>query len=65
MCFETYKNKGSITFCKRGSRLDTLMKMLKEAVKGLTECDRAILQESWIERLIKAAELQGAKMPTK
>lgn len=49
VCFKTYKNKGSITFRECSARLDALIKMLREAVKGLTECDRAILKESWIE----------------
>ncbi|KAN0082601.1 hypothetical protein V8E55_008396 [Tylopilus felleus] len=32
------------------------------AVKALSEKDRAFLREVWLERLISAAELQGAKV---
>ena len=40
--------------------------MFKEAVKALTEdADRDFLQEVWLERLMKVAKLQGAKVPEK
>ena len=40
--------------------------MFKEAVKALTEdADHDFLQEVWLERLIKAAKLQGEKVPEK
>jgi hypothetical protein len=38
----------------------------KTAAKGLTmDADWTFMQEVWLERLIKAAEMQGAKIPSK
>jgi hypothetical protein len=67
-CFETHTIPagGTIVFRERGKRCEALIKMFKEAVKALTkDADRDFLQEVWLERLIKAAELQGAKVPKK
>lgn len=68
VCFETYKipANGTITFTERGSRCDLLVAMFKHAVKSLDkDTDRDFLREVWLERLIKAVELQGAKIPPK
>ena len=65
-CFETHRIPagGSIVFHERGSRLANLIKTLKNAVNKLTvDADRTFLKDVWVERLIKAAELQGAKIP--
>ena len=67
-CFETHTIPagGTIVFRERGKCCKALIKMFKEAVKALTkDADRDFLQEVWLERLIKAAELQGAKVPKK
>lgn len=66
VCFETHKlpPDGTIVFRERGSRYKALVKMLKETVKALTvDADRAFFRDVWLERLIKAAQLQGAKIP--
>jgi hypothetical protein len=40
--------------------------MFKEAVKALTkDADCKFLREVWFEQLIKAAEMQGSKVPKK
>ena len=68
VCFETHKIPagGSIVFRERGWRCEALVKMFKEAVKALTKnADREFLREIWLERLIKAAEMQGSKVPKK
>lgn len=67
-CFETHRIPagGTIVFRERGPRLDDLIKTFKTAAKGLTtDADRKFMQEVWLERLIKAAEMQGAKIPSK
>ena len=46
--------------------MDDLIKTFMTAAKGLTtDADRKFMQEVWLERLIKAAEMQGAKIPSK
>jgi hypothetical protein len=68
VCFETHLlgPNGTIVFRERGRRYEALIKLFKETVKSLPiENDRKFLQEIWLERLIKAAELQGAKIPKK
>lgn len=65
VCFETHKIPagGTIVFCERGPRLVNLIKTFKNAITKLTvDADRTFLKEVWLERLIKAAELQGAKI---
>jgi hypothetical protein len=68
VCFATHKIPpgGTIVFRERGSRYKNLIKMFKDTVKALTkDNERQFLQEVWLERLIKAAELQGAKIPNR
>ena len=68
VCFETHKIPagGNIVFRERGWRCGVLIKMFKEAVKALTkDADHDFLREVWLEQLIKAAEMQGAKVPKK
>jgi len=65
-CFKTHKIPPNGTICcqEHGSRYEALIKMFKEVIKALTkDLDRTFLQEVWLEQLIKAAELQGAKVP--
>ena len=65
-CFETRKlvANRTIVFRERGRYFDALVKMFKETVKALLkDTDRDFLREVWLEQLIKAAELQGAKLP--
>jgi hypothetical protein len=64
VCFETHKlgPNATIVFRERGRRYETLIQMFKDATKALaTDAEREFLREVWLERLIKAAELQGAK----
>ncbi|KAI9569622.1 hypothetical protein HD554DRAFT_2171065 [Boletus coccyginus] len=68
VCFETHKpgSGGTIIFQGRGDRYNALIEMIKATVTALpTEGERTFLQDVWIERLISAAELQGAKVPAK
>ena len=68
VCFETHKIPagGSIVFRERGSRCEALVKMFKEAVKAFTkDADHDFLREVWLKWLIKAMEMQGAKVPKK
>lgn len=64
-CFKMHKIPagGTIVFCERGSHLADLIKTFKNMITKLTiDVDRTFLKEVWLERLIKAAELQGAKI---
>jgi hypothetical protein len=46
--------------------LDNFIQTFKTATKGLTmDADRTFMWEVWLERLIKATEMQGAKIPNK
>jgi hypothetical protein len=68
VCFETHRiaQKGTITFRECDQRYESLIKMFKIAVKALTkDADREFLCEAWLEHLINAAKLQGAKILTK
>lgn len=68
VCFETHKipANGTIVFTERGKRCDLLITTFKYAVKELqSDGDREFLRKVWLERLIQAAELQGAKIPIK
>jgi hypothetical protein len=62
----TIPANGTIVFHERGKCFLALISLFKEAVKKLTkDMERKFLQEVWLERLIRAAELQGAKIPAK
>ena len=66
--FKTHKlpPRGTIIFWERGLCHEQLILAFKNAVKGLTtDADRDFLHEVWLERLITAAELQGAKILAK
>jgi hypothetical protein len=68
VCFETHKIPagGSIVFWEWGQRCKVLIKMFKETVKALTkDADCDFLREVWLEQLITAVEMQGAKVPKK
>ena len=67
VCFETHKlrNGETIVFRERGDRYNALIKMMKTTVKALPTKEHTFFREVWPERLIKAAELQGAKVLTK
>ena len=46
--------------------MDDLIQTFKTVAKGFTtDADQIFMGEVWLERLIKAAELQGAKIPSK
>ncbi|KAJ7705055.1 hypothetical protein B0H17DRAFT_1193530 [Mycena rosella] len=62
--FRTFELRDQpLMFQQRGSSLDDLPKMLKIAVKKMTNGERETFRASWIERLIKAAVDSGAKIP--
>ncbi|KAF9233034.1 hypothetical protein BU15DRAFT_66934 [Melanogaster broomeanus] len=68
VCFETYKLRdgASIVFKERGSRYKALIQMFKITMKALTkDSERDFLREVWLERLISAAQLQGARIPAR
>ncbi|THV03436.1 hypothetical protein K435DRAFT_747854 [Dendrothele bispora CBS 962.96] len=52
---------GAIHFQERGYRLEGLISMLKEGVKKMNDVDRTAFESAWLERLIRAAEADGAK----
>ena len=67
-CFETHTIPagGTIVFRERGPRLEALIQTFKTAARGLTsDADRTFMQDLWLERLIRAAEQQGAKIPNR
>jgi hypothetical protein len=68
VCFETHKLApgGTIVFSERGKRYQQLIRMFKLTAKQLEkDTDRNFLREVWLERLITAAKLQGAKIHVK
>ncbi|KIK76035.1 hypothetical protein PAXRUDRAFT_18494 [Paxillus rubicundulus Ve08.2h10] len=67
VCFETHKlrNGETIVFQERGDRYNALITMMKTTVKALPTKEHTFFREVWLERLIKAAELQGSKVLTK
>lgn len=67
-CFQTHdiRDGGSIQFQERGRHYKDLINMFKDVVRRLeTDRERDFLAEVWLERLITAAKLQGAKIPAK
>jgi hypothetical protein len=68
LCFETWQmartGDGNIHFRERGSRLKALIVFMKTTVKKMTEADRAVFKDAWLERLIRAAVANGAKIPS-
>jgi hypothetical protein len=67
-CFETHTipTGGTIVFRERGFHLEALIQTFKTAAKGLTfDADQKFMQEVWLKRLIRAAEQQGAKIPSR
>lgn len=67
-CFETHRIPvgGTIVFQERGPQLYDLIQTFKMAEKGLTtDMNWTFMQEVWLEKLIKAAEMQGAKISNK
>ncbi|KAG6372943.1 hypothetical protein JVT61DRAFT_6981 [Boletus reticuloceps] len=68
VCFETHKlgSGGKIIFQERGNQYKGLIEMIKATIMALpTEGERTFLRDVWIEHLITAAELQGAKVLAK
>ncbi len=67
VAFETWhRPDGEIEFKEQGRRLsEDLIKFLKDAIKHhvKSEIDQAVFKEAWLERLIWAAVLAGAKIP--
>ncbi|KAJ3514067.1 hypothetical protein NLJ89_g2589 [Agrocybe chaxingu] len=66
VAFRTFDHRNQeIHFTERGDRLEALVSMLKLAVKSMSNSDRQVFQEAWLEQLITAAERDGAKIPAK
>jgi len=68
ICFETHKLAPNvpIVFREWGYCYNAFIKIFKNAVKVLpTDKECNFLHEVWLEHLIKAVELQGAKIPKK
>lgn len=64
VCFQTHLLRDEpLLFKERGERLDGLIKFLKESMKWLSAADQELFRDSWLERLIQAAEASGAKIP--
>lgn len=64
ICFQTHLLYGRPLLLKeRGVRLETLITLFKTTLKELSESDRELFRESWLERLISAAQACGAKIP--
>ena len=62
----TIPDGGTIVFQERGPHLEALIQTFKAAARGLTsDADWKFMWEVWLERLIRAAEQQGAKIPKK
>ena len=52
ICFQTYQAKDHVIhFTERGKWLNTLTKLMKMAIKTMTEGDREAFEEAWLERL--------------
>ena len=65
-CFETYKAKDQpIHFMEQGKRLKVLTDLMKTTVGKMTDGERTVFREVWLERLIRAAIADGAKIPPK
>ena len=67
-CFKTYAihASGTIVFQERGPRLEALIQTFKTTARGLTsDADQKFMEEVWLEKLIRAAVQQGAKIPSK
>jgi hypothetical protein len=67
IAFGTWKNRNVdlITFSERGKRYDSLILLFKRAFKELPPCDCDVIQEAWLEQLIRSAAASGAKIPKK
>ncbi|KAJ7801948.1 hypothetical protein B0H14DRAFT_2614884 [Mycena olivaceomarginata] len=66
IAFKTWKlGTVEVPFRERGPGLEALEGICKRAVRDMSPGDRAVFQDAWIERLIKAALDSGAKIPQK
>ncbi|KXN80633.1 hypothetical protein AN958_09263 [Leucoagaricus sp. SymC.cos] len=64
--FGTWRMPGrEIHFREHGKRLEQLISVIQEGVKGMGEGDRVAFEHSWLDRLIGAAVSHGAKIPAK
>lgn len=54
-----------LRFTERGQHCQTLVRVLKDAVRHLSESDRELVADRWIERLIAAAKGSGGTIPKK
>ncbi|KAF4590471.1 hypothetical protein EYR38_009772 [Pleurotus pulmonarius] len=60
--FETFRRRdGVIEFTERGERLEKhLIGTMRAVVKVMSEIDRTVFKEAWLERLITTAKRHGA-----
>lgn len=67
VCSETHKwNGATAVFRGHGKRYHALIQIFKAAAKQMkTTSERDFVRAVWFERLIAAAELQGAKITAK
>ncbi|KAG5646852.1 hypothetical protein H0H81_008123, partial [Sphagnurus paluster] len=66
ICFGTWQGKDRVIhFTERGKRLAGLTALMKTAVKTMSEGEREVFREAWLERLIKIAIADGAKISAK
>lgn len=64
ICFETFWARDKdILFAEHGQWLETLILTIKTAVKKMSDLDWTVFHKAWLERLIKAATLSGARLP--
>ncbi|KAJ7323198.1 hypothetical protein DFH08DRAFT_969285 [Mycena albidolilacea] len=64
IAFQTFTlGKQPLVFLQRGSCIDDLPKLLKLAVKQMSDGERENFRTAWIKHLIRAAKDSGAKIP--
>ena len=68
--FQTHKMPrgvgASLGLLERGECWNSMIRMMKDAVKSMTnDGDREFLHKTWVDRIIRAAEAHGAKIPAK
>lgn len=61
IAFATYKLHGNaLELTERGTRLAQLIKIMKDVMKKLSDSERKLFVDVWVERLIVAAKSAGA-----
>jgi hypothetical protein len=66
LVFATHELRGkTLLLTEHGSCLVNLIALMKDAVKKLSDSKCDMFKDVWVERLINAAKLSGATMPSK